>query len=217
MCPIKKQTVPLSVFFICCLALAPFGLAQVPPGPPGEFMFQGAMPGPGFGGPMGRRGFRDMEGGRIFELLQRPDVQKELGITEEQRNKLEDIAFNARKAAIQARSNLEVYRLELTRLMRADNPDRSAIDKKLQEVAQAEAALRRSMINSFLDTRNVLTKEQRDKVREGMQKLIRERTQRMQQRGPGYGRFEWRGRRGQGNEGREGAAPPPPPPRPPIQ
>jgi Spy/CpxP family protein refolding chaperone len=167
---------------------------------------------------MGRRGFRDAEGGRIFELLQRPDVQKELGITDEQRNKLDDIAFNARKAAIQARSNLEVHRLELGRLMRADNPDRSAIDKKLQEVAQAEAALRRSMINSFLDARNVLTKEQRDKVREGMQKRMQERMQRMQQRGPGSGRWEPRARRRPAVEGREGIAPPPPPPpRPPIQ
>ena len=153
-----------------------------------------------------------------MELLQRPDVQKELGITDEQHNRLEDIAFNARKAAIQARSNLEVHHLELGRLMRADNPDRSAIDKKLQEVAQAEAALRRSMINGFLDALNVLTKEQRDKVREGMQKLMRERMQRMQQLRPAPERFDRRGRLGTGAEGREGAAPPPPPPpRPPIQ
>jgi Spy/CpxP family protein refolding chaperone len=155
---------------------------------------------------MGRLGF-GMPGGSISELLRRPDIQKELGITDEQRKKLEDLAFNNAKMAIQARANLQVHRMELERLMHSDNPDRSAIEKKIQEISQAQTALMRGMINTSLEERSILTKEQRDKIREGLQKEMGKRMQRMgTERGtPG------------GPGRREGSPPPPPPPpRPPL-
>jgi len=78
--------------------------------------------------------------------------------------KLEDIGFGAARTSIQGRANLEIQRLELGRLMRQDPPDRAAVDKKLDEVTQAESALRKSMIHGRLDAQAVLTKEQRQKL-----------------------------------------------------
>jgi Spy/CpxP family protein refolding chaperone len=110
-------------------------------------------------------------GDGISGLLRRPEVQKELGITAEQRQKLQDIGFESSKSAIQGRAALEVLNLELNRILGAENPDRGAIDKKLQEVAQAETILKRSQINARLDAQNVLTKEQRGRIPQVMEQL----------------------------------------------
>jgi len=125
------------------------------PDGPGGRAGRGGVDGPG--GP--RMGQSDP----LAELL-RPEVQKELAITAEQRQKLEDLRFNHEKESIQHRAAMQIQRMELSRLMKADNPDRAAIDKKVQELTQEEAAQMRSSINANLNSRAVLTAEQRAKL-----------------------------------------------------
>lgn len=108
--------------------------------------------------------------GSIMGPLSRPEVQKELGITADQRKKLEDIRFASERASIQARADVQIQQLELQHLMGAETPDRTAIDKKIQDLAQAQAALMRAQFNNQIDTRNVLTKEQRDKIQDVLQR-----------------------------------------------
>ncbi len=108
----------------------------------------------------------------VAELL-RPQVQKELAITAEQRQKLEDIRLNSEKESIQHRAALQIQRLELSRLIGSESPDRTAIDKKIQEVAQEETALMRSSINTRLNSRAVLTAEQRAKLAQFTQNRMR--------------------------------------------
>lgn len=150
------------------------------------------------------------------QLLRSPQFQKELGLTEEQQQKLKDIGFNTAKAGIQQSAELRVRRLELARLMEAENPDRAAIDKKLQEISQAQAALSRSRINALLDGRAVLTAEQRAKVKELLQKRAGQGfgVRWMQHRGPGAGGPPRPARR---HHRRAAPPPPPPPPAPPQQ
>lgn len=169
----------------CLFVLVPIALAQNPP--------QQGQPAPGMQGmrPPGEPGMGirrpEMAGPGMLRLLLRDaELQKQLNITDEQRKKLEDIVFNNEKAGIQEKANLQIRRLELIRLTQADTPDRAAIDKKLQEVAQAQAALMRAQINGSLDFRAALTKEQRDKIREAVQKRMPPmRQQRMMQPRPG--------------------------------
>ncbi len=130
------------------------------------------MPGRPGGGP----------GNAISEIM-RPEIQKELGVTAEQRQKLEDIRFNAEKESIQRRAAMQVQRMELQRLVDADNPDRAAVDKKIQEVAQEEAALMKASINAGLNAKAVLTAEQRAK-------LAQFRQRRMERNGPPQGNSE---------------------------
>jgi Spy/CpxP family protein refolding chaperone len=103
----------------------------------------------------------------------RPEIQKELAITPEQRQKLEDIRFNEEKESIQHHAALQVHRLELSRLTETENPDRVAIDKKIQEVAQEESALMHSSINAKLNVKAVLTAEQRTKLEQFMRTRMR--------------------------------------------
>lgn len=130
-------------------------MPQGMPGGPGMRRSQG--PGMMPGGPaMGQR--------NATEALLKPEVQKELAITTEQRKKLEDIRFNDEKETIQHRASLQILHLELSRLADSENPDRAVIDKIIQEVAQEEAFLLRSSINTRLNTQAVLTAAQRTKL-----------------------------------------------------
>jgi hypothetical protein len=104
-------------------------------------------------------------------LLRNPEVQKELGITVEQRQKLMDIGFESAKAGIQAKATLQILHLELDRLMNMENPDKTVLDKKLQEIAQAQTAEMRTAINARVDSQNVLTKDQRARLPQVIQKL----------------------------------------------
>jgi Spy/CpxP family protein refolding chaperone len=104
----------------------------------------------------------------IGNLLQ-PEVQKELAFTAEQRQKLEDLQFNNEKERIQHHASLQILKMDLDRLAKSDNPDRTAIDKKVQEIAQEEAFLLRSSINARLNARAILTAEQRTKLEQIMQ------------------------------------------------
>jgi len=134
---------------------------------PGRGMQRQGMPGAGMRGQYESRmmpGTPEGGPGDAFAEILRPEVQKELAITAEQRQKLEDIRFNIEKESIQRRAAIQVQRMELQRLVDADNPDRAAVDKKIQEAAQEEAALLRATINARLNAKAVLTAEQRAKL-----------------------------------------------------
>lgn len=112
-----------------------------------------------------RRGGPGRGGAQLLRLLQSPRIQRELGLTEEQQEKLQEIGFTATKVSIQQQADLRVERLELGRLMHAESPDRAAIENKLDRIGQAQMGLARVMVNAFLDGHSVLTAEQRGKIK----------------------------------------------------
>jgi Spy/CpxP family protein refolding chaperone len=117
----------------------------------------------GFGGMRGRhRGRRDMMLARIVE---NPQMRERLGITPEQATKIQDETFEFRKARIRNRADVELKRVELENLMRAETPDRAAIDKKLDELAAARLVQAKTAVHYHLAMRDVLTPEQRQKLR----------------------------------------------------
>lgn len=142
----------------------------------------------------GDRGRRMAEFGgqgprRLLRALRSQKLQKELSLTEEQRTKLEDFGFNAAKTMIEQRAAIQVQRLKLHRLMASENPDRGAIDQTLNKIAETRGSLSRSLVNFFLDARNVLTEEQRDKLRQLMRKKVRQRFHQRERRKHFRGRY----------------------------
>jgi Spy/CpxP family protein refolding chaperone len=149
------------------MAQGPMGRGMQGPGMQGPRAPRQGMQGPGMrmaNGPRMMQGRPDGGPGNPIAEILRPEVQKELAITFEQRQKLEDIRFNTEKESIQRGAASQVLRMELQRLAEADNPDRAAVDKKIQEVAQEEAALMKASINATLNAKAVLTAEQRAKL-----------------------------------------------------
>jgi len=181
-----------------------------------EAQFRGPMqrgrgfgPGPGMGMRRGMRGFGP--GGGLMGLG--PEIQERLGLTPEQVKQLEQRRSEFAKSQIRSQADLRVKEMELGELLRADKADRVAIERKLKEVGDAQFAARKAGIDHMLGTRELLTPEQREKLRTLPQQLRRERMQ--QGDGPGFGP----GRRRLGPEGPMGPRPPQPPqpPQPPAE
>jgi len=117
----------------------------------------------GFRGMRGRhRGMGDM---MLARIAQNPEMREKLGITPEQATKISTESFEFRKAHIRDRADVELRRVELENLMKAETPDRAAIDKKLDELGAARLVEAKAAVNYHLAMREVLTPEQRQKLR----------------------------------------------------
>jgi len=141
---------------------------------------------------------------RILAMLDSPRVKTYLSLTDEQTERLRQIAVDAEKSRVQTGSELAVRGIELRELLRADKPDRDAVMKKVQEISQLRGQMMRQGIDGLLAAKTVLTPEQQQKLR----------SFRGNRRAFGAGDRPFRG------EGRRGAPPRPEgpsqdPPRPP--
>ncbi len=199
-----------NVWFVAAVAVltVAFGtswsLAQQPPAPPDpagppvvveEREFEVGGPdfgmdeGPG-GGPMGRHHGR-MGFGRHHGMGMDPAMREELGLTEEQQSKLRSLGFDAAKSGLRSRTDLAIRRMELEELLQQDTPDKVELDKRIKALTDAQTARTRQRIEHRLAFRNVLTPEQRTKLRGLMEK-------RMAMRGRG---MRWKERGGEGGQG----------------
>ena len=143
------------------------------------------------------RGFGPREFG-LARLLSDPNIRQQLGVTADQAAKIRQQESDFRKAEIRNRADMEIKRMDLSDLLSADKPDRSAIDSKLQEISATRLALEKSAVDHRLTMRDALTPAQRQKLHQ----LMTQRCQPGSNAGP-------RGPRG-GGRGERGAAPPPP-------
>ena len=132
-------------------------------------------------------------------------MRQRLGITADQAAKIHQQELDSQKAQIRNGADLQVKRLELNELLAADNPDRAAIDAKLQEVSAAQMASQKAAIDNRLALRDILTPAQRQQLKT------------LRTAGPQTGgtaqttpRAVAGGRGGRGTAGR-GATPPPAP------
>lgn len=109
-----------------------------------------AQPGPaGTGQGRGARG----EGPRaVMAKLNLDDVQKE---------KIEKLRTEMQRKNIETQSKIRLARIDMRELMRAENPSRSAIEKKMRAVSDLELDLKLVRLDHMLAVREVLTPEQR--------------------------------------------------------
>lgn len=120
----------------------------------GEFV--AGMPGvmaiktPGFGGGFGG------------DMIQK--VQDDLNLTKEQRDKIKKIHSDLQKLNIPLKSQIDLKRIDLKELIDADNPNKDQIAAKVKEIESLKTQIKINRINARIDTRSLLTKEQRDKL-----------------------------------------------------
>lgn len=155
-------------------------------------------------------GHRGMRGGHnrdfmLARLVNSLEFREKLGITTDQATKIRQQTTDFRKAEIRGRADLEVKRIELRDLLAAENPDRSAIDQKLQEISAARLTSEKSAIDYHLAMRSALTPEQRQKL-DQMRMDFHDRERNGGRRGP----------HGQGFRLRGDSQGPPPQPNPPA-
>lgn len=143
-----------------------------PAGPPfGRRFFRGRGFGPGAFGPGGfgaqgsgpRGRFGQRLGPGVFLLA--PRIRQELAITDEQATRIRQLGLEAREKMIRQRADAEIKQLELQRVLTSPNPDRAAIDRLVREMADLRAAQMKAGIDQRLAFQNLLTPQQKEKLR----------------------------------------------------
>ncbi len=102
----------------------------------------------------------------LARLANNPTFRERIGMTPEQAQKIRTETFDFRKAEIHNRADVQLKRLELRELMSAENPDRGAINSKLEEISAAKLTQAKAAVNFHLDMRAALTPEQKQKLQE---------------------------------------------------
>ena len=101
----------------------------------------------------------------------RGEMAKTLKLTDDQKNKIDALTDKQRRASIQARADLELAQMDMAKLMRADNPDRSAIEAQIDKMSNQRAQMRKAQVRTMLDVRDVLTPQQRQLLKDQREKM----------------------------------------------
>jgi len=99
-------------------------------------------------------------GGRFARL------KEDLGLSDQQETRLREIREGSQRDAIRRRADVQVARLDLRHLMEAPTLDRKAVDAKVKEVSDLQAAGFRARVDTMLAMREVLTPDQMKKWQE---------------------------------------------------
>lgn len=143
----------------------------------GQGMGRGMGMGPGMGGGMGM-GMPEGRGHIAARQLLAPPVVKELGLTDDQVERIRKIDQTAAAQVRPIQERRREGQAKMRELMQAPQPDKTAIMKQIDIDGQTQIDLRKAQVSEMLELRGVLTPEQFDKARG----LIR---QRMEGAGPG--------------------------------
>ncbi|MCI0331187.1 MAG: Spy/CpxP family protein refolding chaperone [candidate division Zixibacteria bacterium] len=118
-------------------------------------------------------------------------MKAELKLSDEQKQKMAAIHRESAKERIRLFAERQIAHIELRELMQADQPDQSAIDRKIDQVAELDRQLTQNRLQSRVASRSVLTKEQWAALKGKMGKrMMKHRLHRMKMfhfKGPGHG------------------------------
>jgi Spy/CpxP family protein refolding chaperone len=121
-------------------------------------------------------------GGRAFDVAR---MRSELGLSDDQVAQLTKMRSEDRAKSIRRRADLRIAQGELSDLIRAAAIDETAVNAKLKQVTDLQAAATRARVEHALALRRILSPEQVEK----MQALRHERSgERRRQRGLRRGR-----------------------------
>jgi Spy/CpxP family protein refolding chaperone len=112
--------------------------------------------GEGMGMPRGRGGamlHRGMGGAMRMRLAH-------LDLTTAQREKLRDLHEVQARKSVQRRADLQLARMDLHKLMRADKPEAGAVNTQIDRVAKLRADAMKATFDTQMQARAVLTPEQ---------------------------------------------------------
>lgn len=108
----------------------------------------------------------------------RPAIAEELGLSPEQKTRLEEIVAERLKVIIDARAAVEKAQVELREVAQKEPLNVQKARQAFQAVQQARARLEKERFELLLSQRQVLTAEQWQKAREILVERVRARRER---------------------------------------
>ena len=137
----------------CCIARAQGGFGGPMPGGPG-----------GLGGHMG-----------MHFLLHNDQLTSEIGLSDAQVEQLRNIHSQSMKDAIKMKADVDILQIDLMDELAADKPNMSKVDSIIDQIGAKQTQMQKGMIHCAMDSKNVLTEDQQEKLDELMKKRFRER------------------------------------------
>jgi len=150
---------------------------------------------------------RSFHGGGPGRWWDNPNVAQQVGVTDDQKKKMDDIFQQHKPQLIDLKAALEKQEAVMRPLIEADQPDEGKILSQIDSIAQARAELEKANARMLFGIRTVLTADQWKKVRA----IVQNGPHRMGD----DGMRRWGPRSGgsqntPGQTGPDGGAPPPP-------
>jgi Spy/CpxP family protein refolding chaperone len=102
----------------------------------------------------------------------RARLLRELKLTDDQKKSIENLRFEMRKKAVDHQAQLKTARLELAELFRADQPNQSAIQKKVGELSQLQSQQRLLLVDHWFGVNKLLTPDQQKIWKKASAQLI---------------------------------------------
>jgi Spy/CpxP family protein refolding chaperone len=102
-------------------------------------------------------------GARFWE---RPEIRQDLGLTDDQIERLKARYYESAKAMTALRSQIQAYELDLERLLDSAEPDEEAVRAKSREIGGLRAELYQNRVTDRLELKKILSPEQEQKLRE---------------------------------------------------
>ena len=90
-----------------------------------------------------------------------------LDLTDAQRDKLRDIHEAAARKSVQRRADMQLARMDLRKLMRAESPSAASVNAQIDKISRLQAEGMKAHFDTFMQARAVLTPEQQKKLRSG--------------------------------------------------
>jgi Spy/CpxP family protein refolding chaperone len=103
----------------------------------------------------------------------RPRVAKQIGLSDEQSKRIEEIFVRSRPQLIDLKADLEKKQFDLQQSME-NNAARADIERKLETVEDARKQLQKTRVLMLLDMKSVLSAEQWERLKQ-MREQARER------------------------------------------
>jgi len=110
-------------------------------------------------------------GGPLGTFLEGPGPEAymrhagELGLSDDQKDRLKEILASHRKEMIQKRADIEIAEVELRGLMMPDSPQFDKAKKKVSQIAEMHGEIAERQLDVLQKARNVLAAEQIEKLK----------------------------------------------------
>jgi len=111
----------------------------------------------------------------LARLANNPTFRERIGMKQEQAQKIRTETFDFQKAQIRNRADVQVKKLELRELLSGQNPDRAAINSKLEQISAARLAQAKASVDFHLDMRAALTPDQKLKLQQMRKEFFQHR------------------------------------------
>lgn len=138
------------------------------------------------------KGMED-RGQMLERIIKNPKLVEELGITEEQIEKIKEEMFSLKEQEIKLRSDMKLLALEQAKLMADENVNEKALMSTVRKIGDVRTEIACLQVKRIILLKQTLTSEQLATIRKLMNKNNRQRKEGMIKKGEGMKQQRRRG------------------------